>query len=364
QGCCISRPSGPNSPYPGGVDASGSARAINDALQQQPVGGPGGGGANGGASSSQAGGDDPLPSPSSVGGGGSRRHSRHTQSLAQHINRPLRRHEWTSRNRVWTRPALARERQEFFDTRVTGRQEIWQTLRAALEVLWAADADGGARRGGGDGPSEEDPTVALATAQSIITAADITLPTGDPAQGAYDALGNYYSLPEHVVSDPLNVARDGGSTAADDNDDNDNTRPLGDAKVDLTGEEEDETGEDRDEADDEEAERRREEKGKAVMDIRDQITIRARLSDGSRDVNVAVGKGETVRSIARHIGDEAQASQPFFFTSHPHRTSHTPLPPNKKIRVAYMGKILKEGLPLPAQGWKAGHVVNALVFNR
>lgn len=36
----------------------------------------------------------------------------------------------------------------------------------------------------------------------------------------------------------------------------------------------------------------------------------------------------------------------------------------KKIRVAYMGKILKESLTLEAQGWQPGHVVNALVFNR
>lgn len=29
-----------------------------------------------------------------------------------------------------------------------------------------------------------------------------------------------------------------------------------------------------------------------------------------------------------------------------------------------MGKMLKEGLPLEEQGWRPGHVVNALVFTR
>lgn len=29
-----------------------------------------------------------------------------------------------------------------------------------------------------------------------------------------------------------------------------------------------------------------------------------------------------------------------------------------------MGKILKEGHPLEEQGWRSGHVVNALVFAR
>lgn len=29
-----------------------------------------------------------------------------------------------------------------------------------------------------------------------------------------------------------------------------------------------------------------------------------------------------------------------------------------------MGKMLKEGLPLEEQGWRSGHIVNALVFTR
>jgi hypothetical protein len=130
----------------------------------------------------------------------------------------------------------------------------------------------------------------LATAQIILTAAEITLPTGDLAQGAYDSLGNYYALPEWVVSDPSNVGEDedtGEETVAD-------------GKGDLTvGEETTE------ELDGEEAMRRREEKGKAVVDTRDQITIQARLSETSRDVSVVAGKGETVRSVARKIQEES-----------------------------------------------------------
>ncbi|KAH6856370.1 hypothetical protein B0I37DRAFT_351440 [Chaetomium sp. MPI-CAGE-AT-0009] len=292
-GCCLSRDGGPNSPYPGGA-ATGSGRAINEATQTA------------GASSSQTGVDESLPS------GSQRRRRQSHQPLNQHINKPLRRHEWVSRDRQWTPEALRRERIEFFDTRVSGRAEIWQTLRAALEVLWAADEvarNGQQHRTSEDGgPSEEDPVVALATAQSIIDAADITLPTGDLYNGAYDAFGNYYQLSHHIVADPSNLLR--GST-----------EDLGDAKADLAPGEETER-----EYGDDEVERRREEKGKAVVDIRDQITIRARLSDGSRDVSVV-------------------------------------LQSNKKIRIAYMGKILEDGSPLMAQGWKQGHVINALVFS-
>lgn len=167
-------------------------------------------------------------------------------------------------------------------------------------MLWAADEaarNSQHQRVSEDGgPSEEDPVVALATAQSIIDAADITLPTGDLYNGAYDAFGNYYQLPHQVVADPSNLLWSPNSTEG-----------LGDAKTDLAAGEETEReyGDD-----DDEVERRREEKGKAVVDIRHQITIRARLSDGSRDVSVVVNEGDTVRRIARAIAEKAKVRPP------------------------------------------------------
>jgi hypothetical protein len=35
--------------------------------------------------------------------------------------------------------------------------------------------------------------------------------------------------------------------------------------------------------------------------------------------------------------------------------------PSLTIRIAYLGKILNEKDTLEAQGWKEGHVINALV---
>jgi hypothetical protein len=57
------------------------------------------------------------------------------------------------------------------------------------------------------------------------------------------------------------------------------------------------------------------------------------------------------------------------FPSHSFLLNHllthpSKLPATKKIRLAYMGKILREGSSLLSQGWKQGHVVNALVFSR
>ncbi|KAI2620790.1 hypothetical protein GGS21DRAFT_414967 [Xylaria nigripes] len=248
--------------------------------------------------------------------------------LSQLIDKPLRRHEWTSRDRTWSRNDLDRQRIEFFDTRVTGRSEVWQVIHTALEVMWDADRQvAGLERTGLDSASS------LATAQGLLNAAEVTLPTGDLSNGVYDSFGNYYSLPEWIVSDPTNLVEDGelqnGSVPKNSKGDDD-----------LTGEDTTE------ELDEDEALRRREEKGKGVVDIKNLVKVRARLSENYRDVIISMDADATVRSLARKIAEESG------------------LPPTKWIRVAYMGKILKENMSLQSQGWRKDHIVNALVFNR
>jgi hypothetical protein len=189
---------------------------------------------------------------------------------------------------------------------VTGRPEIWQTLRAALEVLWEADAArrvaataGTATEGETEQEEEEeeeDPDTALATAQSILKAAEITLPTGNLANGVYDQLGHYYALPEWIVRDPVNVAEQDDGDLDEDADGDDELvkdRNRGGAVV----------GDGNDEA--EEALRRREEKGKGVVDERQQIRVRARLSENARDVIVQVGSEDTARLVAQRIIKES-----------------------------------------------------------
>ncbi|RFU74313.1 hypothetical protein TARUN_7940 [Trichoderma arundinaceum] len=297
-GCCFSRSAGPNSPYPGGVPDA-SSRANNPPPLTLPEG----------IISSN-------PQAPAMG----RRRRRDPGPLDQHINRPLRRHEWTSTQRRWTRRELVKERAEFFDTRVVCRPEIWQTLHAALQVLWEANPE-----------DSQDEDNALATAQTILDAAEISLPTGNLVNGAYDALGNLYALPEWIVADPDNLADDADPDAKGD------TSTAGEE---TAGEEDD------DDVDSEEAERRREEKGKGVLDEREMITLRARLSETGRDIKVTVTKYDSVRSVIKKI------------------TESSSLPSDKKIRLAYMGKMLKENSSLEAQGWHVGHVINALVFNR
>ncbi|RGP66240.1 ubiquitin domain-containing 2 [Fusarium longipes] len=294
QGCCLSRSSGPNSPYPGGAP-NASSRAINppppltlpDAAQPQ------------------------VPAERR------RQRRRNDRPLDQHIDKPLRRHEWTSHDRIWAKSELAKERAAFFDTRVTGRPEIWQTIHAALQVLWDPTNQ----------DAQNDESSGLATAQMILSAAEISLPTGDLANGVYDALGNYYQLPEWVVSDPQNFQEDQGTGATGD--------------VSTAG---DDTAAD-EELSEDEIDGKKQEKGKEVDVVKETVKLRARLSENGQDVNVNISESETVRSVAKKIAVKADLAS------------------TKKIRIAYMGKILKDNLSLSAQNWKAGHVVNALVFD-
>lgn len=232
---------------------------------------------------------------------------------------------------------MDRERTDFFDTRVSGRPEIWQTLHATLDVLWAADTT---KLDDQNNPSDDrNSSLALATAQSILDAADITLPTGNLADGAYDLLGNYYQLPAHVVSDPTNIASGDDDNGHGDGDDDDDR--FGEPKTaeDTTARAD---GEHHDP--DHEVERRRAHKGKSVVNVSDQVLAVVRLSNTARDLRLGVGKDEAVRSIIHRIMEESN------------------LPSGYRVRLVHMGKILKENTSLTAQGW-TDQVINAFVYD-
>ncbi|RAH87536.1 hypothetical protein BO86DRAFT_5324 [Aspergillus japonicus CBS 114.51] len=232
-------------------------------------------------------------------------------TLSQHYNAPIRRHVWYSKRRLWSRAQLDQERTAFFETRVTGRPEIWAALSAAVSLMRAGD---------------------LSTAQTIIDAAGITVPTGDLCQGCYDEQGALYRLPQCIVSDPENMVR--SVHDQEDEFDTDDGRLSSDEA----------SGDDLI-ATDVDLERRRDEKGKTSE--RDLIRVRARLSDrGGPDIDLSVGKTENVGFIARKVQQEAV------------------IPRSYRVRIAYLGKILKEHQPLVDQGWNPGHVVNALVVPR
>jgi hypothetical protein len=153
---------------------------------------------------------------------------------------------------------------------MTGRPEIWQTLRAALEVLWT-DGDDVNHDGG------------VATAQKILDAAGITLPTGDMVNGAYDGFGAFYALPECIVSDPTNLV----------------SKALGEAKQPNGASDEVDT----------ERLRQRGRKGKNVVNPEDMVTVKARRSDGvERDLVIRAAEKDSVRSLTQRFTEELGVS--------------------------------------------------------
>lgn len=171
---------------------------------------------------------------------------------------PLRAHVWNSK-RQWSRSQLDRERQEFFDTRVTGRQEIWATLKVVVGLLAQGE---------------------IQDAQGILDASAITVPTGDLMNGVYDEVGNFYQLPEHIISDPENLVLGSQENVS-----------KGESGSDVT--------------DEDEVERRREEKGKGVLKTGEVIKVKARLSDrGGPDIIITIGREQNVRVLVRRIQEE------------------------------------------------------------
>jgi hypothetical protein len=133
----------------------------------------------------------------------------------------------------------------------------------------------------------------MATAQTILSAAEISLPTGNLVNGVYDSLGNYYPLPEYIVCDPVNIADD----SADDD-----AKGEGSTGADDTAADDDDYDDDVDDVGKDKAA----EKGKGVVAVTEQISIKARLSENGKDYQLLVGKAETVRSVSKKIAEQAE----------------------------------------------------------
>jgi hypothetical protein len=79
-----------------------------------------------------------------------------------------------------SREGLALKREEFWSTRCTGHQQVWDAIKVASELLVNNDAD---------------------MANTILQAAQVTSPNGSLAV-CYDALGQKYEVDVYCYSDP------------------------------------------------------------------------------------------------------------------------------------------------------------------
>lgn len=174
----------------------------------------------------------------------------------------------------------------------------------------------------------------VSEAQGILDAINVTCPNGRVAEGrgkdrslgkggVYDERGQLYAIPAWVLTDPEDVIEDDEEKDLEqDTDGANDDDPLG-ANAAARQQKRDEKG-----------------KGKAA-DLGEMVTVRARLSDRGTDVNVQVGTKEKVAMVVRRIQEQIG---------------------NKRIRLAYLGKVLDEHKTLEQQNWKQGNVLNALVF--
>ena len=209
----------------------------------------------------------------------------------------------------WTRRQLERERDAFFDTRVSGNTEVWKAVRVVCEMLRKGD---------------------IAEAQAILDAINMTCPNGRVARGRgrhrekgglYDERGELYDIPAWIVTDPEDLIEDEGEKDVLDGADSDD----GDVQtIDPT------------------ATTRRNEKGKGrAEDPGEILQIRARLSDRGTDIIVSAGTKQKIAVIVRGIQDQIG---------------------RKRLRLMYLGKTLDERTTLMDSGYKQGHVLNAMVF--
>lgn len=166
---------------------------------------------------------------------------------------------------------------------MTGRPEIWEGIKQAIECLREGD---------------------LADAQGILDALEVTLPTGRLEEGAYDSQGSLYKIPQAVISDPTDVIEEFA--------DMDSQTVSGPADSDtlaakLEATEDVDMDVSQPQAD---AEKTKEAKGKAAVD-KDAMNVRCRLSDrGGPDVVVLLGRTQRVGLLAQRIREEVDVSDP------------------------------------------------------
>lgn len=200
---------------------------------------------------------------------------------------------------------------------MTGQKEIWEALRQAIDCLRSGD---------------------VTTAQGILDAVGVTLPTGHIEDGCYDERGNLYKLPLEVLTDPTNLQLGDGEV--------DGETVVGvpaetKAKLEADPTEEESLSFSK--------ETLGEKMGATVVDKgketipEDAIELKCRLSDRGTDIRLQLGKSQKVSVLAIRIQENAQT------------------PKYTRIDVFYLGKKLDPKKTLEEQDFREGHVLNIFV---
>jgi hypothetical protein len=215
----------------------------------------------------------------------------------------------------WTRQHLEEQRRIFFETRVSGRREVWDTLQLVCEFLHKGD---------------------VADAQAVMDAAHITCPNGvvtkhrgkdKSRSGVFDDRGKLYELPAWVVTDPQDLIDDAEEKDIDDMDGG-----MSDG-ADSCSEQH------------HSAAHAREEKGKGrAEDPGEHVRVTARLSNGAQDITLTTGSKQSVAALKEKIEQQ-----------------HAGI---RVVRLLCLGKQLDMHKSLEEQNWKPGRMLNAFVTDQ
>lgn len=225
-----------------------------------------------------------------------------------------------------------------------------------------------------------------AGARGLLDAAGCLCPTGRLEDGVWDERGGLYALPRWVVAEPVGLREDSEEGGEGDDETGEKMRAGVGVGVGAAGGPAEHLGTGA------EADLGGEGDGMEGTDPVTQLRVRARLSDRATDVVVCLSPAAPVRALVRAVQAEAGVSVfvvPLFYPPCPLSSAlpfvppsipsllfstsddtpkiqsltqyHSQLAPTSRIRLAYMGRVLRDAEPLPAQGWREGHVVSALV---
>lgn len=168
---------------------------------------------------------------------------------------------------------------------------IWMNTRGVVRASGSGSGSGASRKK----ELKEQMRETLESAGVMLLAAEVTVPTGDLADGVYDILGGFYELPEWVVADPEDLVFDAENSESLVSDEADKKLAFGDA---IEG----------DGNDDESVKKRREEKGKTVLVEQDLIKVVVKMTEGPEKVVVKVGKDDSARSVGMRVLEDAGVS--------------------------------------------------------
>ena len=154
-----------------------------------------------------------------------------------------------STNLTWTRSRLEKERNDWWDTQVTGSQEVWGAIWLAAQSLQAGK---------------------LKDAQQWLETMECTCPTGCLWKGVYDSTGIMYKVPEWLIVEPEGLVAEA---------DSDEDAAMGAAEV---------AQESDDEEDDEPS------------------LVRVRISRNGHDVALKIRRKEQIMSIVEKLKKQAK----------------------------------------------------------